>query len=282
MTRDLKDKVIVIAGGSSGIGATTAELCAAAGMDVVLGARREDRLRGVAERVEKHGRRALCVRCDVTRDEDVTHLFEQASEMFGRVDVAFANAGYGLASSVLDTTDQQHRDIFETNYFGTLRVVRTGVPCLRRTENGLRHLLICSSAASEIGLPWFGAYSATKAAQDCIAGALRSELQDEIHVTSIHPSGTRTDFFDTAEKLAGGNGPGEINAPKIFTQTPDRVARKIVAALRRPRAEVWPLGIAKVGLGLATILPGLTNFVLKRESRGKDPKLSRGAPQDQG
>jgi len=275
MARDLTDKVIVIAGGSSGIGAATAEHCAKAGMHVVLGARREDKLRAIAERVEAHGRRALCVRCDVNSGEDVQNLFDQAWDTFGRIDAAFANAGYGLASGVLDTTDDEHRAIFETNYFGTLRVVRSSVPYLRRTENGLRHLLICSSVVSEIGVPWYGAYSATKAAQDCIAGALRSELQDDIEVTSVHPSGTRTEFFDTAEKKAGGAGSGEINAPKMFTQTPGQVARKIVAALRRPRAEVWPLGIVRFALGFATMFPGLTNFALKRGSRGQDPRLAR-------
>ncbi|MFW6059158.1 MAG: SDR family NAD(P)-dependent oxidoreductase [Phycisphaeraceae bacterium] len=275
MGRDLRDKVIVITGASSGIGAATAVACAAAGMDVAIAARREVRLRDVAGRIEQLGRRVVTVRCDVAEDGDVAHLFERAWAELGRVDVAFANAGYGLASSVLDTTDEQHRAIFEVNYFGTLRVVREAVPYLRRTGNGLGHLLICSSAASEIGLPWFGAYSATKAAQDCIAGALRSELQDEVEVTSVHPVGTKTDFFDTAEQMAGGDGPGMVNTPGLFTQTPEKVARKIVAALRRPRAEVWPLGIARLGLGLATILPGLTNRVLKWESRGKDPKQNR-------
>ena len=275
MARELQDKAIVITGGSSGIGAATAIACAEAGMDVALGARRADKLREVAGRVEQFGRRAVTVPCDVTRDEDVQQLMERAWHELGRVDVAFANAGYGLAAGVLDTSDAAHHDIFEVNYFGTLRTIRAAVPYLRDTENGLRHLMICSSAGSEIGLPWFGAYSATKAAQDSIAGALRSELQDELTVTSVHPVGTTTEFFDTAERLAGGAGPGLINSPELFVQTPEHVARKIVAALRRPRAEVWPLSIARVALGLATILPGLTHYVLKRQSRRMDPKRHR-------
>ncbi len=277
MARKLEDKVIVIAGASSGIGAATAVACAQMGMRVVLGARREERLREVAGRIEALNRQAATVACDVTRDEDVARLFERAWDTFGRVDVAFANAGYGLASSVLDTTDAQQRDIFETNYFGTLRVVHEAVPYLRKTSDGLRHILICSSAASEIGLPWFGAYSATKAAQDSIAGALRRELQGDIEVTSIHPVGTKTAFFDMAEHMAGGDGPGMENTPAPLMQTADKVASKIVKALRRPRAEVWPLPIVRVGLGLATILPGLTNYVLKWECRGKDPKKHRRA-----
>ncbi len=247
-------------------------------MDVVLAARREDRLREVAAHIEQLGRRALAVRCDVAVDDDVKRLFEQTWEAFGRVDAAFANAGYGLAAGVLDTTDVHHRAIFETNYFGTLRVIRQAVPYLRRTPEGLRHLLICSSAASEIGLPWAGAYSATKAAQDSIAGALRCELHKDIEVTSVHPVGTATEFFDTAERLAGGTGPGKVNSPRMMVQTAQTVAKKIAKALRRPRAEVWPSPLARLGLALATLMPGMTNAVLKWESRGKDPKQQRVLP----
>lgn len=281
MARDLRDKVIVITGASAGIGAGTAIQCAEAGMDVVLAARREEKLREVAEQIEQRGRKVLAVQCDVTLDQDVEALFERAWETFGRVDVAFANAGYGLASSVLDTTDAQHRAIFETNYFGTVRVIHAAIPYMRRTPEGLRHLLICSSAASEIGLPWFGAYSATKAAQDSIAGALRCELQNDIEVTSIHPVGTNTEFFDTAERMAGGSGPGMVNTPKPFTQRVDTVARKIRRALYRPRAEVWPSPMVRLGLALATLMPGLTNAVLKWECRGKDPGQRRMMPRDE-
>lgn len=281
MTRDLQDKVIVITGASAGIGAATAIRCAQAGMHVVLAARRQEQLHSVAQQIEQQGRRTLVVPCDVSRDEDVIGLFEQAWEAFGRVDVAFANAGYGLASGVLDTSDEQHRAIFETNYFGTVRVIHQAVPYLRRTPDGLGHLLICSSAASEIGLPWYGAYSATKAAQDSIAGALRCELQDVIVVTTVHPVGTLTEFFDTAERMAGGSGPGRPNTPRAFTQRPDTVARKIVRAIHRPRAEVWPSPMARVGLAVATLLPGLTNRFLKWDSRDKNPKQQRTPRADQ-
>ena len=269
--RDLTDKVIVITGASSGIGAATALACARAGMNVALAARREDKLHDVAKQIQSTGRRALAVSCDVTRPDDLANLFEQTWQTFQRVDVIFANAGFGLVGSVLDTTDQQHRDIFETNYFATLQTLRAGIDCLRNTDQGLRHILICSSAASEVGLPYAGPYGATKAAQDAIAGALRGELAHEgIVVTSIHPVGTRTDFFDTAAELSHTAGSGS-NTPVAFMQSVDHVAHAILKSIRKPKPEVWPMPLARFGLALLTAMPTLAASIMRRHAKKMHP-----------
>lgn len=262
--RDLHDKVIVITGASSGIGAETAVACAQAGMHVTLAARRPDRLREVAQRVEAHGRRALCVECDVDRDEAVQHLFQRSWEAYGRLDVAFANAGFGLVAPVLETTDQQARALFQTNVFGTLYTLQAAAGDLERTSDGLRHLLVCSSAASEIAPPNYGVYAATKAAQDSIATALRAELRRRILVSTVHPVGTKTEFFDIAR---GGDASGSLNTPEMLSQTPQHVARTIVRCLRRPRPEVWPQPLARLGLALTTASPRLSALILRRMAR---------------
>lgn len=274
MRRDLTDRVIVITGGSSGIGATTAVMCAREGMDVVLAARREPQLKEVAQRIEALGRRALTVVCDVNRDEDVTELMRRAVDHFGRLDVLFANAGYGLFSSILDTSDAQMRAIFETNYFGTLRCIRAAVPIMLGDQanggggNGQvsvgdrGHILICSSAVSEIGLPLNGAYCATKAAQDSIGGALRAELHEQgITVSTIHPVGTRTDFFDIA------GDPSASNTPDSFMQDPERVAGAIVKCLHKPKPEVWPHWPTRLGMAICTALPGVTASAMRKQLR---------------
>lgn len=274
MPRDLTDKLIVITGASSGIGAATAAACARAGMDVVLAARRVEKLEDVAKQVESLGRRALAVACDVDRDQDVLRLFDQAWQRFGRLDAAFANAGYGLYGSVADTDLQTHRDIFETNYYGTLRTLRAATPCLRKTDpdnpdGGLKHLLICSSVAGEIGIPMFGAYCATKAAQDSIAGAMRAELAAEgISVTGVYPVGTKTEFGDTARSRSGDvkREPGS-NTPDMFTQSAEHVADCIVRALRRPRPEVWPSPMARYAAAFATASPRFAAWLMRRHMR---------------
>jgi short-subunit dehydrogenase len=264
MASNLQGQVIVITGGSSGIGAATARACAAAGMDVVVAARRVDRLQAVIADVEKLGRRGLAVACDVDRATDIQRLVEQTLVTFGRLDVAFANAGYGVVGPVCDTTEQQAHDIFETNFHGTLRLIRQVVPVMRKSGRG--HILICSSSASEIGVPLYGVYAATKAAQDSIAGAMRAELADaHINVTSVHPIGTTSEFFDDLEQ-AGHEGVA-LNTPQWMMQTPEHVAKCIVRSIRRPRPEVWPNPWIRLAMALLTACPRLSAWAMRRHYR---------------
>ncbi|MCX5662386.1 MAG: SDR family NAD(P)-dependent oxidoreductase [Planctomycetota bacterium] len=268
MPRNLTGQVIAITGASSGIGAATALECARAGMDVALAARRVDKLEKVAAEIRAMGRRAICVACDVTRDDDVQRFVDATVAQLGRLDAAFANAGYGINRPVMETTDAHFRAIFETNVYGTLRVIRAAVPVMRKAGRG--HLLICSSAASEIAPPGYGAYAATKASQDCIGQALRAELRDEnIFVTTVHPIGTTTEFLDRVADDLGR--PIAGNTPGAFTQTVETVARAIVRSMRqdRPKPEVWPQPAARFVLGLATAFPGLTARGLLRSFRAR-------------
>jgi len=258
----------VITGASSGIGAATAVACAAAGMRVVISARRVEKLEEVARRCDEAGNtsggRAIAVACDVRRDEDVQRLIERALLETGRLDVAFANAGYGLFGSIAEMTDAQMRDIFETNYFGTVRLVQAAAKVMRPRKSG--HILICSSACSEIGLPMYGAYAATKAAQDSIGGAMRAELAGEgIAVTTIHPIGTRTAFFEVVEQVSEKRrGVVGLNTPRHMMHPVEKVAQRIVKCLRRPRPEVWPSVLTRYALALTTAFPGLGAWAMRR------------------
>lgn len=282
MTRKLRGKSIVITGASSGIGAAVARACAAQGMTVVLTARREDRLKQVAAEMEHNDVTPAVIACDVNNPVQIDDMMARAREAVGRIDVVFANAGYGFAGGVVETPDQAIRDIFETNFMGTVWTLRSAARVMRE-QGGGGHLLICSSAASEISIPRFGYYAATKAAQDSIAGALRAELKAErIHVTSIHPIGTRTGFFDTAQ--ARSQAPGvKLNTPDALMQSADHVARKIVAALRRPRAEVWPAPAVRYALALTTAFPGLGAWALGRmlDRQTRDAQAQAAAQADE-
>lgn len=268
MADELYDGVIVITGASSGIGAATALACARAGMHVAMGARRIERLKDLAGQIAQLGRQALPLHCDVNDGNAVKALCDTTFKTFGRIDVAFANAGYGLCLPVLDTTFQQQREIFDTNYFGTVRLIKAAVPYMRQTPNGLGHIFVCSSVVSELGPALHGPYAATKAAQDCLAQALRIELQPEgMFVTTVHPVGTRTEFFETSSKLS--NAQATDNTPPCMMQTPEKVADCIVDAIRSPRPEVWPKPIARYGVGLMTMFPRFANWILRRHYRSQ-------------
>eukprot|EP00752_Nemacystus_decipiens_P013730 g12183.t1 len=262
MARDLTNKVILITGASSGIGAATAIACAEAGMRVSLIARRGDKLQKLAAKIAGMGHKAHFFSADVCNNSDMERAFADCMAVFGRLDAVFANAGYGQIVNVLDMTDSDERAMFETNVFGTTRTLRLAAPLMRQTNDSLKHMLICSSAASEIGLPTLGVYSATKAAQDSVAGAIRAELHGEgFKVTSAHPIGTKTDFMAVAGEAENNN------TPAAMQQTPEKVAGMIVAALRRPRPEVWPSGITRVGLALGTLSPRFASWAMRRHYR---------------
>lgn len=265
MAKDLTGRVILITGGSSGIGAATAIACAKAGMDVALGARRVDRLEAVAQQVRNLGRRAVVAACDVNKDEDVQQLVDLTLQTYGRLDVAFANAGYGKFSTIMRMGDQDVRDMFETNFYGTLRVIKAAGKVM--VKNGQGHLIICSSAASEISLPTFGIYSATKAAQDSVAGALRAELAPKgVDVSSVHPIGTTSEFFTTAGVPQTSHG-GLPNTPAAMAQTPEHVARTILRCIRRPHAEVWPSRATRFGVAFTTAFPGIAAWAMRRKAK---------------
>lgn len=261
----LQDRVICIVGASSGIGRATAIQCAQAGMRVVVAARRLDRLDELVHELNGAGREAMAVACDIANEADSQSLIDQSVDRFGRVDAVLANAGYGHEGSIVDLSDQALRQIFEVNFFGTVRVTRAAVALFRKQGHG--HLLITSSCLSRFTLPYFSAYSATKAAQTHLARALRLELEHEgIEVSVVHPITTRTEFFDTASDVAGERRRGiPKHTPRLFVQTPERVARAIVKCLRKPTPEVWTSHITRLVAGAMVAFPSFHDFCCRRE-----------------
>ncbi|MEM9914926.1 MAG: SDR family NAD(P)-dependent oxidoreductase [Planctomycetota bacterium] len=265
MPRSLQNKTILISGASSGIGRATALACAWAGMNVSISARRTDKLEQLAKQVSDLNRKAHFFTCDVSQPEQVKAWVAEAYDTMGRVDAVYANAGYGIVCPAMEMSLAQHRAMFEVNYFGTVHLLREALPCLGTTPDGLKHLLICSSCLSEVGPPASGVYAATKAAQDMLAQSMRAELAGEGYsVTSVHPVGTKTEFFDQAKKNTDPKYADSLDTPDFLMQTPEKVAKRIVGALRRPCAEVWPMRTARFAAAVATALPGVTAWVLRK------------------
>ena len=126
MKRDLKGKTIIITGASSGIGAATAVQCAAAGMNLVLNARREDRLKDVAKRLEDMGAQTALVIGDVTEPGISHRMLDAAEDRFGGFHAVFANAGYGMNKAVVDETDDELRRMFDVNFFASVEEDTSG------------------------------------------------------------------------------------------------------------------------------------------------------------
>jgi NADP-dependent 3-hydroxy acid dehydrogenase YdfG len=215
-----EDPVLLITGASSGIGAATARRAAQAGYRLVLGARREERVRDLAAELGGE-ERAVGVRCDVAEWEDDQALAQRGLDAFGRIDALFANAGFGAKRGFLEESPEHWRSMVLTNVLGVALMIRATLPHM--LERGTGHFVLTSSVAGRRTLPG-SLYSATKWAVSAMGEALRSELRqmhdnDGIRVTLIAPGMTDTDFFDERPKdaLAG-----------------DDIARAVLFALSEP------------------------------------------------
>jgi short-subunit dehydrogenase len=270
MARDLAGKVIVVTGSSSGIGAATAIECARAGMDVVLNARRSERLENVAREISALGRGAEVVAGDVAEVGLENRLLDAATQRFGSFYAVLANAGYGIQRQMHEMPEAELRQIFEVNFFAATRLV---CEAARRLIAAGRagHLLMTSSAAAKFATPNSGAYSATKAAQNHVCREMRLELRPHrIQVSSVHPIVTRTEFFDAAVERSGRQA-GALNwlerSPRFLVQAPEVVARAVVQCLRYPVAEVWTSRTVETLAGVLTAFPALGDEVAKVRSR---------------
>ena len=266
---NLQGKVAVITGGSSGIGAATARALAAEGMDLVLAARRADRLTAVAQAIRAMGRRVETVEIDVAAPNASNALLDAAERAFGRFDVVFANAGYGMERAHHDTPEADLRHMFEVNFFASTDLITQAARRLIAADRK-GHLLMCSSCLAKFTLPYYGAYAATKAAQGMMCRAMRFELEPHgIEVSSVHPVTTVTEFFEQSAARSGLQSTGSKvpdHAPKFFVQPPERVANAIVRCLKRPRSEVWTSLAVRLAAGLITAFPSMFDGACRREA----------------
>lgn len=280
MAVDLKDKTIIITGASSGIGAATALACAEAGMNLVLNARRADKLAAVGEAIEKTGRKVELIVGDVTTEGNTTRLLDAAQEHFGGFHAVFSNAGHGLDCPAHEVQEKTLRTIFEVNFFASVELINASAR--RLIEQGRPgHLLMNSSCLAKFTLPHHSAYSATKAAQNHFCRAMRLELKHEgIEVSSVHPITTTTEFYEVSQDLSGnkdfkGNVPD--HAPGLFIQTPERVARAIMKCLRKPHAEVWTSFIVRATAGMMTVFPSTFDLIMRKQAKAEREKREQGS-----
>jgi NADP-dependent 3-hydroxy acid dehydrogenase YdfG len=209
------DRVFLITGASTGIGAASARLAARAGFRLVLAARSQDKLAALADELGGPGR-ALAVQCDVTEWEQQQRLVQAALDAFGQIDVAWANAGFGGARGFLKGEPEEWRAMVLTNVLGAAYTVRAAIPALTETRG---HLLLTSSVAGRRVLPG-SLYSCTKFAVTAMGEAARQDLNGTgVRVTLIEPGMVDTPFFD--------------NRPQHALQADD-VARAVLYAVSQP------------------------------------------------
>jgi NADP-dependent 3-hydroxy acid dehydrogenase YdfG len=221
----LDGRVVAITGASAGIGAASARALAAQGAEVVLGARRADRL----EELEKElGDRAAVIEMDVRDPGASRRLVDAAIDRFGRLDALVANAGIGAYGGIMDLDDETLRNMVDTNVNGTVWPIRAAVGHF--LEAGAGDIVIVASVAGLRGAGDEAVYAATKFAQVGLAGGLDRELRAKnIRVSALCPGGTATEFA-----MGAGRTPDMPGLDQMLRA--EDVAEAVVTVLRQPRS----------------------------------------------
>jgi len=259
MRRNLDGKVVFITGASSGIGEALGREAAQRGAAVALAARREDRLVALAEEIRAQGRRALPLRCDVTRDGDLERTVSRTREQLGGIDVAIADAGFAVAGRVSELTIDDYRRQLETNVFGVLRTVQAVIPELSIRQGSLA---VIGSVNGYVSVPGWSAYCMSKAAVRSLCACLRHELAaDRISVTHVAPGFVQSELrhLDNHGRRRSGS---QDPVPAWLQVNATAAARKTLRAIAERRPEVLIAGHAHVAVGLERHAPWLVSAVM--------------------
>ena len=226
----IKDKVVAITGASSGIGEATALLLAERGARLVLGARRSDRLKALADRIAAAGGEAAYACTDVKRRDDLSDLVKLACEQYGKLDVFVNNAGIGPISLLDDLRVEDWEEMIDVNLKGVLYGIAAALPVFRK--QGFGHFVNIISTAGLKTVPLQSVYAGTKNAVRTISEGLRQEAGDKLRVTIISPGFVQTDFAESMTNL-------EVKAQIADTMdkmaiSPDAIARAIAFAIEQP------------------------------------------------
>ncbi len=241
-------EVVVITGGSAGIGAALARRLASDGKRLVLAARRRSELDKVAGEARERGAGGtLVVETDVTRRSDVFGLRDATLSTFGHIDVWVNNAGQGIARPVLELSDEDVDLMMAVNLKSALYGMQAAVPHFLERARG--HLVNISSFLGRVPLVSVrSAYSAAKAALNSLTTNLRMEVSAHpgIHVSLVMPGIVRTDFARNARgaahaapAAAAATSPGGSAAPQMPAQSAEEVAEAIAGLLRQPAPELY-------------------------------------------
>jgi NADP-dependent 3-hydroxy acid dehydrogenase YdfG len=224
-------KVVAITGASSGIGEATARVLAERGAKVILGARRVDRLEGVAAELRERGGEAVVCATDVTRRDHLERLVATAVEAFGRLDVLVSNAGISKIGPMSDLDVDGWSAMVDVNLKGVLHGIAAALPVFRRQGNG--HFVTTVSTAGLKIVPNMGVYGATKNAVRAVLEGLRQESTDGVvRTTAVSPGFVNTDLDSSIDNATVRE---EIRRNMdAFGIPPEAVAEAIAFAVDQP------------------------------------------------
>ncbi|HUU48273.1 MAG TPA: SDR family oxidoreductase [Nitrosopumilaceae archaeon] len=251
---NFKDKVVLITGASSGIGRASAIQFAKRGANIILVARRKEKLDQLEKELSKFNISTLVCECDVSDKSQVKKISEVILEKYGSVDILVNNAGFAIYGSVSDLTIEEIESQMATNYFGMIYCTKIFLPSMIKKKSG--HIVNVASVAGSFGLPGIASYCATKFAMLGFSEGLKHELKETgVGVTVVSPIMVRTNFFENSSFE---------NMPKYSPTSisAETVARAILKASNSPRLEIIVPSVVRIAVWLKSTFPYLINPIL--------------------
>lgn len=269
---NLKSKVVIITGASSGIGKALAYELAGLGANLVLGARQYVTLCEITHDIEKRFEtKAVAVQCDVSVEDDCAFLIKQAILTFGKIDVLINNAGISMRALFKDLDLKVLKTLMDVNFWGTVYCTKYALPEIIKTKGSIVGV---SSIAGYKGLPGRTGYSASKFAMNGFLDALRIEnLKTGVHVMTACPGFTASNIRNTAlNQSAQQQGESSLNEEKMMTA--EEVAKLIADGIESRTRTLIMTGQGKLTVTLSKIFPAwLDKLVYNVFTKEKDPLL---------
>jgi short-subunit dehydrogenase len=258
-TKDVKNKVVIITGASSGIGRALAERLAARGAKLVLAARRQDRLAALSNELKtKHNADCLPLTIDVSNPDDTARMISETLRHFGRLDVLVNNAGVLYMESILTMPLADMHKMMDTNFWPLIHTVRQAAPALSQSRGQVINI---GSGAGRRGLSYMAAYSATKFALTGLTESMRVELAPQkIAFTTVYPGGVETEMPAGVDRTKlPPNYPAHIHGISA-----ERVAKAVEKAIKYRSLEVYVPWWVKYAAYLSVIFPELGDFIVRK------------------
>ncbi|MFY9739336.1 MAG: SDR family NAD(P)-dependent oxidoreductase [Candidatus Cybelea sp.] len=263
------ERVLIVTGASSGIGAALARAAADAGYRVAIVARRVERLEKVARAIRDAGGKVVSVAGDVTAGDMPARIVATTTSSFGRIDAVVNNAGAGALGALLDQTDAAIEAQWRLHVIAPLRLSRAALPHLEAARG---QLVFLGSGIARVPLPDYGAYALAKAAVRAASTQLRRELRDRgVAVTYVDPGLVATEFHEAI---------GIERRGKVSAASPERVARAILRGIARRSAVVdavpWQTAGAVLGEWFGTLAdPFIISRLSPQKSADASPAILR-------
>jgi len=258
-------KTVIITGAGSGIGKACAAAFAAAGYRVVIGGRRMEKLKAVADDLIRKGHRVLSVQCDVSIEADCKRLVDDAVREFGTVDVLINNAGISMRAVFADLDLDVLRKVMDTNFWGAVYCTKFALPHLLKSKGSVVGI---SSIAGKKGLPGRTGYSASKFALEGFLETLRTEnLKNDLHVLVACPGFTASEIRASA-LAADGSQQGESPREEAGMMSSEEVAERILKAVQLRKRDLVLSFNGKLTVFLNKFIPGrLDKMVYKHMAK---------------